>query len=207
MSTLLGPWSHLLFKFLFKKMTNRNTNMKLRDYYFQMAVRAKTGSGAFNKFIEFSHCWTRTRWRVPLAHRVHTLEVPMVLIWGENDQLVGMQYARLLHSTRAHAGTPLMIVTNGSHNPSHSGRANAFVDAVQRGLEEMATQQAPDYPETSLLSMGDCGHDTWWCSCVEHTLQARPSPRVTAERMQALEDHVSKRLPTDSPRPHVVLVE
>lgn len=73
-------------------------------------------------------------WPIPdkgLAKRIHRINVPTLLIWGEHDQIVSPEYGREFE--RRISGSTLAIIKESGHIP-HAECKPAFIEATQNFL-------------------------------------------------------------------------
>ncbi len=61
----------------------------LRDYYYQLSFAPLSGQLAFERVL------TPGRWHLPLMPRAHHIKVPTTVLWGEKDEMLDVQFARL----------------------------------------------------------------------------------------------------------------
>lgn len=105
------------------------------------------GNLASQMLPRITACWNR-----PSISKLIHLEPEMrvSLVWGADDELVPVAYARLVHNLRPL--TDLYIINDAEHNPAHD-RVGAFAEAVSEALA------APPHPYLETTSESSSGID------------------------------------------------
>ena len=75
--------------------------------------------------------WTTSAWVHPCHTTLGQVDLPMALVWGDNDPL--FPYAQATHAAERH-GLPLLCALGGGHSPLLGCRQGARMGAYLVGL-------------------------------------------------------------------------
>ncbi|MFQ5614331.1 MAG: alpha/beta fold hydrolase [Anaerolineae bacterium] len=101
-------------------------NNALLDYYYQLSAQPASGEAAFTRILRLR------QWKLPLLERLAGLQMPVTLIWGEEDEVVSPQNG-LLANERI-PNSQLILIPGSGHSP-YLDAPDRFNEAVI-GIEE-----------------------------------------------------------------------
>ncbi len=93
----------------------------LRDYYYQLSFAPLSGQLAFEQLLTWG------RWNAAIMPRAHHLKLPVTVLWGEKDDMLDVQYARLFMLYIPHGR--FITFPEALHIP-HQEASEDFNDAV-----------------------------------------------------------------------------